>query len=101
VALVVLLLLIEIAIVIIAVILAIVGGVAGGVAGLDQHLQALAAQPPEVWAAQLAPWAILGLLVYAMMAAVLQTLLAAPFIDVYRQLTAGDEAQAAPASTWA
>jgi len=101
VALVALLLLIEVAVVIVAVILAVVGGVAGSLAGIGAHLQALAAQPPEAWAAQLAPWAVLGLILYGMLAAVLQTLMAAPFIDVYRQLTAGDEAQASPASTWA
>lgn len=90
VALVLVLLLVEIAVVIIAVILAIVGGVAGSLAGLGAHLQALAAQPPEVWAARLAPWALLGLVIYSMMAAVLQVLAAAPFIDAYRQLNGGE-----------
>ena len=92
VALIVVLLMMEVALVIIGVILAIVGGVAGGLAGLGEHLKALAAQPPEAWAAQLAPWAVLGLVLYGMFAAVMQTLMAAPFIDVYRQLTRGDEA---------
>jgi|GEM_PF-590770 hypothetical protein len=60
--------------------------------GLFMHpgqLQAFFAQPWQVWAGALAPWAALAVVVLCVLAAALTAVLVAPWAVVWRQLSAG------------
>ena len=82
-ALVLIVLLIEVAVAMVVIAVAFAVG-----AGHSAAMAHLADQPPATILGQIAPWLVVGALIYAALTGIIHTIVVAPFADIYRQLTA-------------